>query len=230
MKTTKKSIILAAALSTMITVPAAALAHTGHNHAELPLKWKFTEQTQDKVKTNFRAASGKVITGLSHFEQKKLDRYGIQIGASFKSKIAGHPVKVKRTSMGLEILGVQPFDLTSVWQIPIRKSHAVSLVSTGPANHAGHDHAVKPYEWEFTKTTQDRIVQRVAQNSDNAAFIGLKEFEQKLLERYGIKNGNKFMATVQGQKVMVERTSGGIQVKAADANPTLAKAADRSRM
>ncbi len=228
MKTTQKSIVLAAALSLTLSAPATVLAHSGHNHEELPVTWQFTDATQDKVKTNFSAASGKIITGLSQFEQKKLDRYGIQVGATFKSEIAGHPVKVKRTTMGLEVLGVQPFDLTSVWQIPIRKAHGVSLVATGSVHHEGHDHAVKPYEWEFTQATQNLIVKRVAERK--SAFIGLNEFEQKLMDRYSLKIGNIFMADVQGQKMRVERTSGGIRVQSVDDNPTLASATGMSRM
>ena len=228
MKTTKKSIILAAALSLVFS--ASAAAHTGHDHSELPLKWHFTKNTQAKVISTMHATSGKVITGLSKFEQKKLDRYGIRVGASFKSTVANHPVLVKRTTTGLEILGVRPFDLTSVWQIPLRKINEISLTSTGAGQHAGHDHSVKPYEWEFSERAQDRISRRLPANHTESSFVGLPEFEQKLMERYGFQIGNKFFSNINGQNVRVERTSGGIRVQAAGGNPTLAKASEPSRM
>ena len=46
-------------------------------------------------------------------------------------------------------------------QLPIRTLNWVTRISTGSANHAGHDHAMTPYEWSFGKSTQDRIAGRL---------------------------------------------------------------------
>ncbi|MDH5790406.1 MAG: hypothetical protein OEZ27_07425, partial [Nitrospinota bacterium] len=96
-------------------------------------------------------------------------------------------------------------------KLPIRPVNWISLISTGNnMNHAGHEHATKPYEWTFGETTQDRLENRLG-NKD-VVFVGLNHFEQTLLDNYDIKVGNKFQTIVKGQALMAERTSGGMKV------------------
>ncbi len=229
MKTNKTLIASAAALAFTLCGPSFGAAHSGHDHSTLPLKWKFAQHTEEKLADTMDSRYTAKVIGLSKFEQKKLDRYGIKVGNVFKSFIAGEAVQVKRTTAGLEINEAVSIDLTSVWQIPLRKTNAVILASTGASQHTGHHHASLPYEWEFSSVTENKIQHRIS-SSEQGGFIGLNQFEQKLMDRYGIKIGNKFHSFVDGQKVVVERTSGGIHVKTSHDNQSIASALEISNM
>ena len=72
------------------------------------LAWVFDKALQDKIQNRIlsKGISGEI--GLSHFQQKLLQRYGIQVGQSFRSSVVGRVITVKRVSLGLQI---QTFDL-----------------------------------------------------------------------------------------------------------------------
>ena len=58
---------------------------------------------------------------------------------------------------------------------------------------------------------RDKIVSGMIRNQESA-FIGLNAFEQSVLKEYGIKSGNTFHATFQGNEFLIEKTSAGIKV------------------
>ena len=206
-----KKIIIASATALTLSLGSAVsvLAHSNHDHSSLPLNWTFIKGTADKMASTLNSGGKTKIKGLSKFEQKKLAHYGIKVGNSFKSVIAGKPVEIKKTSLGIEIEQTSPVSLASAWQIPLRKKDEIVLASTGNHQHMGHDHSQLPYEWQFSPATESKIQNRMA-SSQKDGFVGLTQFEQKLMERYGIKVGNKLHSVIDGQDVVVERTSGGI--------------------
>ncbi|GJL79545.1 MAG: hypothetical protein NPINA01_25340 [Nitrospinaceae bacterium] len=229
MKTKKIIIASATALTLSLGSAVSSLAHTGHDHSSLPLNWTFANGTAQKVAMALDSQHGTKIKGLSKFEQKMLDHYGIKVGNTFKSLSASEPVQVKRTTLGIEIEKIGPVNLPSTWQIPLRKNHTVSLASTGAHQHGGHDHSQLPYEWQFSRSTENKIQKRMA-SSEKAGFVGLTRFEQKLLDRYGIKVGNRVHSVVDGQKVIVERTSGGIRTLDSNGGLSVASNMETSNM
>ena len=207
----KKIIIAsAAALTLSLGSVVSSIAHSQHDHSSLPLNWTFVKGTAEKVAMTLDSEHNTKNKGLSKFEQKKLAHYGIKVGNSFKSVIAGEAVQIKRTTAGIEIEKTSPVNLASTWHIPLRKNNSVVLASTGNHQHMGHDHSQLPYEWQFSMATESKIQNRMS-SSEKQGYVGLTQFEQKLMDRYGIKVGNKFHSVVDGQKVVVEKTSGGIR-------------------
>lgn len=207
---TKIIIASATALALSLGSVVSSIAHSQHDHSDLPLNWTFAKGTAEKMAMTMEIENNTKIKGLSKFEQKKLNHYGIKVGNTFKSVIAGEPVKIKRTTLGVEIEKTDPVSLASAWQIPLRNSNEVVLASTGTHQHVGHDHSQLPYEWQFSRATENKIDYRMV-SSEKDGYVGLTQFEQKLMDRYGIKVGNKFNSVVDGQKVVVERTSSGIR-------------------
>ena len=89
------------------------------------------------------------------------------------------------------------------------------LISQAAMAHSTHDHSTVSYKWVMSKNLQAKIDRRLS-SANNSSFIGLNHFEQKKLEHYDIKVGNKFNTEDQGINFLMERTSGGIKI--VDAN------------
>jgi hypothetical protein len=93
----------------------------------------------------------------------------------------------------------------------------ISLSTTAATAHTNHDHSTVPYGWEMSKNLKSKLVRQI--NSENqSGLIGLNHFEQKKLDHYDIKVGNKFNTGMRGINILMERTSAGI--KMIDANRT----------
>jgi hypothetical protein len=229
MNTNKIIIASAAALTLSLGSAISSLAHSNHDHSDLPLNWTFAKGTAEKVAMALDSRHNAKIKGLSKFEQKKLAHYGIRVGNTFKSVIAGEPVQIKRTTLGIEVEKTSPVSFASAWQIPLRKSNSAVFASTGTHQHVGHDHSQLPYEWQFSRTTENKIDNRMT-STEKTGFVGLNRFEQKLLDRYEIKVGNKFSSVIDGQKIVVERTSGGIRTLGSSDNLSVASSMETSPM
>ena len=81
----------------------ALISHSGHDHQILAKGWIFAPKTADKIKNKVMQGSYPVSVGLSSHGKKVMGAYGIRIGNSFKSKMAGIDITVMRTSGGLLI-------------------------------------------------------------------------------------------------------------------------------
>ena len=67
------------------------------------LAWVFDQALQEKIQNRIFLKGVPSAIGLSRFQQKLLQRYGIQLGQSFRSSMAGRILTVKRVSLGLQI-------------------------------------------------------------------------------------------------------------------------------
>ena len=87
----------------------------------------------------------------------------------------------------------------------------LALTSQAAMAHSTHDHSTVSYKWVMSKNLQAKIDRRLS-SANNSSFIGLNHFEQKKLERYDIKVGNKFNTEDKGVNFLMERTSAGIKI------------------
>ncbi len=67
------------------------------------LAWVFDEALQDKIQNRIFLKGIPSAIGLSRFQQKVLQRYGVQVGQSFRTTVGGRVLTVKRVSLGLQI-------------------------------------------------------------------------------------------------------------------------------
>jgi hypothetical protein len=73
--------------------------------------------------------------------------------------------------------------------------------------HSVHDYSTVSYKWALSKNLKAKINNRL--NSSNpTSMIGLSHLEQKKLQHYDIKVGNKFNTKMSGITFLVKRTSG----------------------
>lgn len=77
------------------------------------LAWVFDQALQEKILNRIYLKGIPSEIGLSRFQQKLLQRYGIQVGQSFRTSVAGRIVKVKRVSLGLRIQGIATKKISS---------------------------------------------------------------------------------------------------------------------
>ncbi len=88
---------------------------------------------------------------------------------------------------------------------------AMTFSSTATMAHSNHDHSTAPYKWELSKGLKDKV-QRKLSSVNPTASIGLNHFEQKKMNHYEIKVGNKFYTEVIGINFLIERTSAGMKI------------------
>lgn len=90
-------------------------------------------------------------------------------------------------------------------------STAVVFISVAAMAHSTHDHSMVSYKWALSKNLKAKIDSRL--NSTNpTSLIGLNYFEQKKLNHYDIKVGNKFNTEMHGISFLIQRTSAGMQI------------------
>jgi len=70
------------------------------------LAWVFDKALQNKIQNRIYLKGVPSAIGLSRFQQKLLQRYGIQVGQSFRTSMAGRILTVKRVSLGLQIQSI----------------------------------------------------------------------------------------------------------------------------
>ena len=210
MKTMKMIQTLTATAICILFSAGLATAHSDHDNTRLPMQWKFSKNVESKIQERGTLEGNGYYIGLSKHEQDVLGHYDIRLNNIFTARVDGVNVQVKRTMAGIQILDTGVMDIGMKDQLPIRPVNWISRISTNAINHTGHDHAVKPYEWSYGNSTQDRLANRLVQ--EDVAYVGLNHFEQTLLDNYDIKVGNKFHTMVKGQVFMAERTSSGMKV------------------
>jgi hypothetical protein len=210
---TKKSILNALAIAATITLTStAAMAHSDHDHSTVSYKWKLSSNMTTKMERTLASSNPTALIGLTHFEQKKLDHYDIDLGNKFNTEVRGINFLMERTSAGMKIVDAnRASNVAYTNQVPIKENNRVSNASINHKSHVGHDHGHLPYEWIFNVDTQKKIAQRMAQNKKDI-FVGLNQFEQSLLKEYDINPGNTFETTIAGHKFMVEKATSGVRV------------------
>ena len=208
-----KSILNAVAIAATITLTSStALAHSDHDHSTVSYKWKLSNNTTNKMERTLVSSNPTSLIGLTHFEQKKLDHYDIDVGNKFNTEVRGINFLIERTSAGMKIVDANPVsNVAYTDQVPIKESNRVSNASMNHKSHVGHDHANLPYEWTFNVKTQKKIVNTMAQNKKDI-YVGLNQFEQSLLKEYDINPGNTFQTTIASHKFLVEKATSGIKV------------------
>ncbi len=77
------------------------------------LAWMFDKTLQEKIQNRIFLKGIPSEIGLSRFQQKLLQRYGIQVGQSFRTSVAGRVITVKRVSLGLQIKSFKNGNTTS---------------------------------------------------------------------------------------------------------------------
>ncbi len=77
------------------------------------LAWVFDKALQNKIQNRIYLKGVPSAIGLSRFQQKLLQRYGIQVGQSFRSSMAGRILTIKRVSLGLQIQSIAKNKTTS---------------------------------------------------------------------------------------------------------------------
>ena len=87
----------------------------GHDREDrLPyLVWVFNQALQNKIQNRILLKGAPSAIGLSRFQQKILQRYGVQVGHSFRTNVAGRIFTVRRVSLGLQIQSIAKDKTTS---------------------------------------------------------------------------------------------------------------------
>ncbi len=92
--------------------PASVGGHERENRVP-NLAWVFDQDLQDRIQNRIFLKGIPSEIGLSRFQQKILQRYGIQVGQSFRTSVAGRILTVKRVSLGLQIQSLAEEKTTS---------------------------------------------------------------------------------------------------------------------
>jgi len=87
----------------------------------------------------------------------------------------------------------------------------LTLISKAAMAHSAHDHSTVPYKWAMSKILKAKIDARLS-STNNSSLIGLNPSEQKKLEHYDIKVGNKFNTEDRGINFLMERTTAGMKI------------------
>ena len=205
------SIIVFLFSSISVLASTKAYAHSSHDHSKLPLEWHFSDGTQAKLLAKMDSGRWNGSLGLSKLDQKILHSYGIYIGNIFSTTLDKKSLTFKRTSSGVKLMGVENFvNMSYIQEIPIRRSNAISKISTNPS-HSAHDHKILNKEWTFSSKTETKIARRI-QSGSYPVSVGLTSNERKAMESYGIKNGNIFTAKIAGQNFVITRSSSGVTI------------------
>ena len=87
----------------------------------------------------------------------------------------------------------------------------ITFTSVVAMAHSAHDHSMVSYKWALSKNLKAKIESRLNSTSPTS-LIGLNFFEQKKLNHYDIKVGNKFNTEMHGISFLVQRTSAGMKI------------------
>jgi hypothetical protein len=88
---------------------------------------------------------------------------------------------------------------------------SITLTTSVAIAHSDHDHSTVPYKWAMSNDMKAKIV-RTVKAENPSPLVGLSHFEQKKLNHYAIKTGNKFNTSVNGYNFLIERTSAGMRI------------------
>ena len=70
------------------------------------IAWQFDQDLQNKIQKRIFLKGIPSAIGLSRFQQKLLQRYGVPVGQIFQTSMAGRILTVKRVSLGLRIQSI----------------------------------------------------------------------------------------------------------------------------
>jgi hypothetical protein len=87
----------------------------------------------------------------------------------------------------------------------------ITLTASVAMAHSAHDHSTVPYKWEMSNDLKAKMYKSL-KSEKSSSLIGLSHFEQKKLNHYEIKTGNKFNTVVDGYNFLMERTSAGMKI------------------
>jgi len=170
--------------------------------------WMYDSITAEKIHKNL--ARGDVAVGLSQFEQKTLEKYGISVGQSFITQVNDKKLRVTRTSTGLRFEGsVASLAVGNLQSFPIQTRYGVVLASYPKRDR---DDVRTNLTWVFDNAMQEKI-QRHIFSAGDSNVIGLTRYQQKLLQRYGIEVGHSFQTSVGGMILTVKRVGLGLQIQ-----------------
>lgn len=165
-----------------------------------------------KMERTLVSSNSTALIGLTHFEQKKLDHYEIDLGNKFNTEVRGINFLMERTTAGMKIVDANRVsNVAYTDKVLIKENNRVSNASMNHKSHVGHDHGDLSYEWTFNRETQKKIAQAMTKNKKDI-YVGLNQFEPSLLREYNIKLGNTFETTIAGHKFVVEKATSGVRV------------------
>jgi hypothetical protein len=199
-------------MAVLLVGNSAALAHSEHDHSYTGIKWEFTDQTNANINRQLEKKSDAQSFGLSRFENKMMDQYGVKEGRSFDAKVGNKLFRFQRTTSGIKIVEQMKVEraFNSV-SLPINKVYQATRTSMRINSHAGHDHSHFPYEWTFSEKILKRIENKI--NSGNLdGLVGLSKFDRAELEHYGVRVGMTFISSALHSQLMGKLTTGGIQI------------------
>ena len=88
---------------------------------------------------------------------------------------------------------------------------AITFTSMPVMAHSAHDHSMVSYKWALSKNLKTKIENRLV-STNPTSLIGLNLSEQKQLEAYDIKVGNRFNTEMRGINFLVQRTTAGMKI------------------
>ncbi len=209
----KKTILASALIVAGLLVGASvALAHSEHDHSYTGIKWEFTNETKANINAQLKKYSQVKSFGLSRFENKIMDQYGVKEGRTFDAKIDNKLFRFQKTTSGIKIVkqmkAERAFNSRS---LPVDKNFQVARTSMTTKSHAGHDHSHYPYEWMFSEKIQKRMEDKI-KSGNLKGLVGLSKFDRAELEHYGIRVGMTFISSALHSRLMGKLTTGGIQI------------------
>jgi hypothetical protein len=78
--------------------------------------------------------------------------------------------------------------------------------------HPNHDNCNVPLKWQFSENFRSKTERNLSYTNPKG-IIDLNPFEQKKINHYGTKVGNKLSSIVQNIDVSFEKTSAGLKIK-----------------
>jgi len=207
----KKAILASVLMASFLVGNSNAIAHSDHDHSFTGIKWEFTDQTNANIRGQMEKYPQTQSFGISRFENKIMDQYGLREGRTFNAKIDNKSFRFQRTTSGVKLVkrvdAEQAFNLVS---LPINRVHQTIPTST-MQRHIGHDHSHFSHEWVFSEKIQRKVEDKI--KSENlSGLVGLSKFDRVELEHYGIRVGMTFMSSALHSRLMAKLTTGGIQI------------------
>ena len=128
MRKNNQSILTIGSALTLLLAISVAPVQADQNTFPSRYVWKYDSLTSEKIHKNL--ARGDVAVGLSQFEQKTLEKYGISVGQSFITQVNDGKLRVTRTSTGLRFEGsVASLAVGNLQSFPIQTRYGVVLAS-----------------------------------------------------------------------------------------------------
>lgn len=214
MRKNNQSILTIGWALTLLLAVIVSPAQADQNSFSSRYVWKYDSIVAEKIHKNL--ARNDVAVGLSQFEQKTLEKYGVSIGQSFITRVDDKNWRVTRTSTGLRFegsMGAMP--VGNLQSFPIQ-----TLYGVVPASYQSRDRddVRMNLTWVFDDALQEKIQSHIFSAGDSNE-IGLTRYQQKLLQRYGIEVGHSFQTTVGWMILTVKRVSLGLQIQHLEEKP-----------